>query len=449
MNSVHGLSRRKFLLGSGGLAALALAACAAPVAAPSDTSQEAAPAAMPEAVEVDLWHGLGGADGKTFTELVGQYMEENDHVTVNEELLTWDIFYQKVPSSVIAGNPPDMIITHEWAIGQWGPRRVLSAADDFYDSMGVPRDDFIPSVFENIHYEGSPLGVLLDTHGSGGYLNVALVEAAGLDPASPPTNRTEFVEQMSMLTLDSQGRNPTDAGFDPEDIVQYAFHSHFWRRWAMLEGMWQNGGNTINEDGTQSTIDSEEVTEALAFWHTMVHEHHLHAVPVGYSMTDSYQNNTLGLAIAGSWWRNFIQDSNLVDTTTFWRVPQYGLVQPVAWMSAHVMGIPTGTDEEGMTGASELIVWLSNHGLDWARSGQPPARISLQNDPVLQDHWHTGNFGSQFQAIGRTEQQHANITEIQNAYQQEFEAVITNVKTVSEGIAEAHLRVQEVLDRDA
>ena len=113
------------------------------------------------------------------------------------------------------------------------------------------------------------------------------------------------------------------------------------------------------------------------------------------------------------------------------------------------MGIPTGTDEEGTMGASALIVWLSNHGLDWARSGQPPARISLQNDQVLQDHWHTGNFGSQFQAIGRTEQQHANITEIQNAYQQEFEAVITNVKTVSEGIAEAQLRVQEVLDREA
>lgn len=444
MNGIHRLSRRSFLLASGSAAALAVAACAVPAA--TDTAGEMA---MPEMVEVDLWHGLGGADGKTFTELVAQYMEESENVTVNEELLTWDIFYQKVPSSVIAGNPPDMIITHEWAIGQWGPRRVLSPADDFYDSMGVPRDDFIPAVFENIHYEGSPLGVLLDTHGSGGYLNTELVAAAGLDPETPPTNRVEFVEQMSLLTLDSQGRNPTDAGFDPEDIVQYAFHSHFWRRWAMLVAMWQNGGNTINEDGTQSTIDSEEVTEALSFWYEMVHTHHLHAVPVGYDMGDSYQNDTLVLAIAGSWWRNFIQDTNLVDKTTFWRVPQYGLVEQVTWMSAHVMGIPTGTDEEGTSGAADLIVWMSNHGLDWARSGQPPARISLQNDPTLQEHWHTGNFGSQFQDIGRTEQQHANITEIQNAYQQEFEAVITDVKTVSEGIAEAHLRVQEVLDRDA
>ena len=435
------VSRRQFLIGSGSMAVLALAACVAEV--PAATPGEA----MPEAMEVDLWHGLGGADGKTFTELVGQYMEEMDSVTVNEELLTWDIFYQKVPSAVIAGNPPDMIITHEWAIGQWGPRGVLRAADDFYDSMGVPRDDFIPAVFANIHYEGSPLGVLLDTHGSGGYLNVELLEAAGLDPATPPTNRTEFLEQMSQLTLDSAGRNPTDSGFDPEDIVQHAFHSHFWRRWAMLEAMWQNGGNTISEDGTQSTIDSEPVREALDFWHQMIHDHHLHAVPVGYSMTDSYQNGALALAIAGSWWLNFIRDSDLESKTVFWRVPQYGLVQPQAWMSAHVMGIPNGTDEEGAAAASDFIVWLSNHGLEWARSGQPPARISLQNSPTLQDHWHTGNFGSQFQAIGRTEQQHGNITEIQNAYQQEFEAVITNVKTLDEGIGEAHARVQEVLDR--
>ncbi len=436
------VSRRQFLIGSGSMAVLALAACVAEAPMPADE------AAAPEPVEVDLWHGLGGADGKTFTELVAQYMDEMTHVTVNEELLTWDIFYQKVPSSVIAGNPPDMIITHEWAIGQWGPRQVLRAGDDFYDSMGVPRDDFIPSVFENIHYEGSPLGVLLDTHGSGGYVNVELVEAAGLDIDAPPTSRTEFVEQMSMLTRDSAGRNPTDAGFDPEDIVQYAFHSHFWRRWAMLEAMWQNGGNTINEDGTQSTIDSEPVREALSFWHQMVHEHHLHAVPVGYSQTDAFQNGALALSIAGSWWLNFIRDSALEDNTVFWRVPQYGLEQPQAWMSAHVMGIPNGADEAGAAGAADFIVWLSNHGLEWARSGQPPARISLQNSSQLQEHWHTGNFGSQFQAIGRTEQQHPNITEIQNAYQQEFEAVITDVKSVDEGILEAHARVQEVLDRD-
>lgn len=440
------INRRQFLLGSGSVAALAALAACAP---PATGTPAAAPMAMPESVEVDLWHGLGGADGKTFTELVEQYMDENSNVTVNEELLTWDIFYQKVPSAVIAGNPPDMIITHEWAIGQWGPRQVLRSGEDFYASMGVPRDDFIPAVFENIHYEGVPLGVLLDTHGSGGYVNVNLLEAAGLDPASPPANRTEFLEQMQLLTLDSAGRNPADSNFDPEDIVQYAFHSHFWRRWAMLEGMWQNGGNTLNEDGTQSAIDSEPVREALSFWHQMMHEHHLHAVPVGYSQTDAYQNDALALSIAGSWWLNFIRDGDMESKTVFWRVPMYGLVQPQAWMSAHVMGIPNGTDDEGVAGASDLIVWLSNHGLDWARSGQPPARISLQNAPQLQEHWHTGNFGSQFQDIGRTEQQHANISEIQNAYQQEFEAVVTNVKSVDEGITEAHARVQEILDRGA
>ncbi|MBV7330194.1 ABC transporter substrate-binding protein [Chloroflexi bacterium TSY] len=436
-----------------------LAACAPPTTADQTTSADsgddaAEPTPTPNIssigtgeTEVIFWHGLGGADGKTMTELLEVYAEENPDVTVQQELLTWDIFYQKVPTSVIAGNPPDMIITHEWAIGQFGARDMLRAADEFYEVRGLPQEDFLEFAFNNITHEGTPLGVLLDNHGQGGYLNVELFEEAGLDPESPPQTPTEFLEIASQLTRDSNGRAPTDSGFDPESIEQWAFTWTFWQRWAMLSTIWQNGGDTITEDGTTSLIDQEAVRDALQWWHDAVHTHHIMALPFGWDRADAYVNNRLAMYVNGSWDLNFIRDSGLEDKTRAFFAPQVTGTQPAVWMSAHVMAIPNGVDEERTGPAGDLITWLSEHGLEWANSGQPPARLSQQNSEQLQSHWHTGVFSRQFQEIGRTERQHVNITEIQEAYQPEFEAALTDQKTIDEALATAHERVQKVLDR--
>ncbi len=452
------LSRRQFLLSTtAAVTGLALAACAPPTS-PAPAAE--APADAPEPTptpsissigtgenEVVFWHGLGGADGKTMTELLEVYAQENSDVTVQQELLTWSIFYQKVPTAVIAGNPPDMIITHEWAIGQFGARNVLRPADDIYDLFGFSEDDFIPFAYKNIIYEGQPLGILLDNHGQGAYINLELFEEAGIDPDTSPQNRAEFMDMMTQLTRDANGNTPADSGFDPENIHQWAFTWTFFHRWCMLSTMWQHGGDTISEDGALSLIDSDEVRDSLQFWHDVIYKHHIMAVPTGFDRRDAYTNNRLAMYVNGSWDLNFIRDQGLEDKTRAWYAPQVGPVGPAVWMSAHVMAIPTGVDEEGDALAANLIGWLSDHGLQWADSGQPPARISQQNSDQLQSHWHTGVFARQFQDIGRMETPHQNISEIQEAYESEFEAAITNTKSVDEAIATAHERVQKVLDR--
>src|SRR5690554_6594376 len=113
--------------------------------------------------------------------LIEQYVEENPNITVRQELLPWDVFYQKLPTAVIAGTPPDLIITHEWAVNQFGSRNVLISAEEFYTDYGIDKSDFIEFPMRNITYEGNALGVLLDNHGYGCYVNVELLEAAGID----------------------------------------------------------------------------------------------------------------------------------------------------------------------------------------------------------------------------------------------------------------------------
>ena len=65
-----------------------------------------------------LWHGLTGTDGAVFAELLQQFSAANPDVCLNSEGYPWDIFFQKYPTAVAAGTPPDLVIFHAAEVNQ-------------------------------------------------------------------------------------------------------------------------------------------------------------------------------------------------------------------------------------------------------------------------------------------------------------------------------------------
>ena len=141
------VSRRDFLrVGSMVVGAAALAACTpaappapaptqapqAPAAAPTATTAPAAPAptatpaaAAPTAEPTPvvnvfgkcytpfrLWSGLTGSDGAVFAEMCKMYSDADSTVCLESQGIPWDLFFQKYPTAVAAGTPPDMVIFH-------------------------------------------------------------------------------------------------------------------------------------------------------------------------------------------------------------------------------------------------------------------------------------------------------------------------------------------------
>jgi ABC-type glycerol-3-phosphate transport system substrate-binding protein len=422
----------------------------APAPAPAPTPTIAVSEVGTGQRQITFWHGLTGPDGKTMTELLQEFVRDNPDIKVRQEVMVWDIFYQKVPTSVIAGTPPDLIITHEWAIAQFASRGVLRVADDFYTERGLPRDDFLKFALQNITYQGKTYGVLLDNHGWGCYINTELFKKAGVDPDKPPKSGEEFIKIAQQLTWDKNGRHPNEPGFDEKNVEVWAIHAGAGAglRWTGLSTIWQFGGDTISEDGKKALLNEEPAIKALQFWYDAIYKYKIAPVPVGFNSGDAYANNRLAMWLNGSWGLNFIKDRPQLHppVTKIWYTPQWGL-KPATWMSAHVMAIPRQISGDRLEAAAKLIVWLSNNGLKWATSGQPPARVSQQNSPELQKHWHTGVFAKMFQEIGRTERQHVNIVEIQTAYQAEFTAIVTNQKSVRDALNDANTRIQRILER--
>jgi ABC-type glycerol-3-phosphate transport system substrate-binding protein len=149
----------------------------------------------------------------------------------------------------------------------------------------------------------------------------------------------------------------------------------------------------------------------------------------------------------GSWTRNFLVLDNPDVKYTVWPMVQLG-DQPATWISAHVFYIPSTTTGDKLVAVQKYIKWISDHNIDWAESGQIPARLDAQAD--LDPAVYPSNvvFAQAFNEFGHFDVQAPAIVELTSALDPELDAVLNGQKTVEEGLNAAAERMQAILDRN-
>ena len=393
-----------------------------------------------------FWNGLTGADGVTLNAMSASFVEANPDFKVSTESMDWGVMYQKFQAALVAGDAPDVVVMHQSELPQFAEFGALQPVDFIYGTGEDQIDpaDFAPASLEAVKYNDETYGIPFDNHGWGTWVNNALLEAAGLDPADRPENFDEFIALAQQLTLDANGNNATSADFDEENIVQHGT-TLGWTRVTFLTLLAQNGGTLINEDGTVG-VNSEAAMKALQTMHDLIYKYHVSAKPAGYNAWQSFAGGRLAIMPEGSWTRNFLVIDNPDVKFTVWPMVQLG-DNPGTWMSSHVFYIPSTTTGDKLVAVQKYIKWISDNNVMWAESGQIPARLSSQTamDPEV----YPSNivFAEGFNEFGKFDVQTPAIVEITSALDPEIDAVLAGQKSVEEGLNAAAERIQAILDR--
>lgn len=446
--------------------AMLVPACGAPPAQPvveepepTPTPEEAPPVEEPEpeptaivaeagtgGTELVYWNGLTGSDGVTMVEIVQQFTEENPDVSVRIEMMAWATYFDKLVTSLVAGNPPDLFLLHHQELPQFARLGVLMPTEDMFDTAGgpLPADDFADPIWSATLYEGKRYGVVIDNHGWGMWVNNDLFEAAGLDPSVPPADGEEFIEYATKLTIDANGLHPDEEGFDPDNVEQWGTCIP-WLKPTFLSALAQWGGGIVSEDGTTATINSEAGKKALQYLYDLIYTHHVAPPTAGFDVWQFFAAGKLAMTAEGTWMRNFNVEQGV--NYTAWGLPQWGPVQPAAWESSHVIFVPATLSGEKLEATKRLIVYLSDHGVDWAASGQVPGRISQQE--MLDSETYPSNIaiGRAFQEYGVPELAHPYSIEIIAALEPEIEAALNDLKSIDQALNDANAAIQAILDR--
>lgn len=231
---------RKALLFTFLLAALMLvAACTAPVAeegAPAPAAEEGAAAGAPaaeaaatEPIEIEYWQYNFGPRVDAMNELIKQFEAENPDIKVIQNAdIPYDNYRDKIAASVPAGVGPDVAtLFYGWQTAWVDAGYIVPLPEDAFPPEMVA-SDFSPMVQASF-FDGKLYTLPTAVRTLALFYNKDLMEAAGLDPESPPTTLQELEEQAVQCTV-RNGDGYDVFGF----VVNPAGQAHHWFREVLL-----------------------------------------------------------------------------------------------------------------------------------------------------------------------------------------------------------------------
>ncbi len=398
---------------------------------------------------ISFWNGLTGSDGVTLNEMLGKFAEENPDVSVTVEMIIWNTLYQKLQTAFVAEEPPDVFLLHAGEIPQFASYGVLRELGDQYTSGGgwLPDDDISATTMDGMMYDGKIYGIPLDNHGRGLWINVDMFEAAGIstDPATAPTTYEGWVELFQKLTLDANGNNALSPDFDPENVVQWGYTVGEWINVNFMAGIAQEGGSYLSEDGKKVLVNSEAGVAALQKAVDLVYKYHVSPPATGFDTWQGFGAGTVAVLPTGTWFRN--QSLLFTDINSIaWPNWQFG-ANKATYFSAHTFMVPAGLKGEKLDAVMKMIRWVSEHQMDWASSGQVPARLSAQ--AALDPEVYPSNIllGQTFTEYGVSDPKSTVTQEMHTYLDAELSAALNGMKSPKEALDDAAERMQEALDR--
>ena len=315
-------------------------------------------------VTLSYWNGFTGGDGPFMVDLVEQFNEEHDNITVESNTIQWADFYQRVPAAVQAGQGPDVGVMHLDQLATHAARNIILPLDNLAEGIGLTADDFTEDIWEAGIYNDERYGIPLDVHSLAMYYNTEHFEKAGI--TEPPTDEESFRDALQKLQ---------DAGYDTPFWMPTLWPSHL--MWLSLT--WQNGEPPYGEDGQEANYDAASGVDALTWQRSVVEE--------GFSPPDvaidsqytAFKNGDNSITWDGIWQINDLEATDVPYGIA--PIPTIG-DEAAVWANSHHFFIArqAAQDENKLAAAQVFIAWMSEHSADWAGSGMIPARESQRED---------------------------------------------------------------------
>lgn len=310
--------------------------------------------------------------------LITAFEEEHSNITVKLESSSWDQYWEKIQTEIASNTAPDaMLMDGGWYLSQFAPKGVLSDIGALMKKDDISKDDYF-DVWKTFTYQDTVYAMPRDYNSIVLYYNKDLFKKAGVtEYPSDDMTWDQAVELGQKLTLDKNGKNATDAGFDDKNITQYGLYLPTNNVDSTIETLiWQKGGKLMSEDGTQCLIDSAESKSAFQFLYDLTYKYKVapsasEALKYG---EEAFPSGKFAMVYQGSWLQ-----SSLTESKFEWDIavaPTFGAQKIWCTQSVGNAILKFSSNQEA---AWEFIKFMSG------KEGQKIMADSHDSIPVLKD----------------------------------------------------------------
>ncbi len=317
--------------------------------AKTDAPSQGQESAEPVSLTYLAWaEGSEQADQQT---AISGFMAQYPEIKVDAQFVPYDDYHSKINTLIAAGETPDVYYINEYLAVDWGEKGVAVDLKPLFAENGVDMEaTFIPAaLFKNA--AGNIYGLASGVVNQLMYFNKEMFDEAGIayppqDPAEAWT-WDEFIEASKMLTTDSDGNHPGDAGFNANNTVAFGTKNQtFWL--FLLPLLQNNDAGFFAPDGMSTGLDTPQAKEVLQAMYDLMYVDQV--APTGATAealpgnTQLFKNKQLGTLISGSWeYQSFATEGIDVGLAP---IPAFTRSTTVAWASANQISATSEYQEE-------------------------------------------------------------------------------------------------------
>ena len=361
------------------VAGLALTGCG------RDTEAESGGPGQGEAVSegpatgtIDVW--AMGTEGDMLGDFVKAFQKENPDAEVKVTAVPWEAAHDKLANAIAAGETPDVSLIGTTWMGEFAEAGGLEPTPEGL----VDESDFFDGAWGSTVVGDTSYGVPWYVETRVLYYRSDLAEKAGWTEA--PTTWDE----LKQFTTDLQKKAGVEYG-----INLPPGQTGSWQ--TMLPFAWSNGATVTNDAGTEYTIDSPEMTEALEYYKSFFDD--------GISgptrlldpgeLESGFAKGTFGSFVSGPWHTGLVEDAGVSQD-------QYAIAPLPGKDSAPGTSFVGGgdlavfADSDNKESAWKLVKWLTEP------ETQQDFYETVGDLPSVKEAWETGELAEdpQLQIFG-------------------------------------------------
>lgn len=378
------------------IASTLLTACgggtAAPTEKPPESTEEPEEPAATEKVTIRWFVGLGaGSEPENIPgqeALIEEFNASQDRINLEVEFVDYEQSVDVLSTEIAGGNPPDIIGPVGWS-GVNPFEGLFLDMEPYLDAMDFDWSEFSEASVESYRLEGEGLvGIPFALYPSAIFYNKDLFDEAGLDypphewgadyADGEPWDVAKLEELAMVLTVDANGNDANSPDFDPENIVQFGYHT-VWSDGPRMDCSALFGAsNVVDEDGNAYLSDAWR--ECIRWYYEGMHEKHF--IPnATYELSDllandnTFDSGNLAMTNSHLWYTCCVEDVPNWDVAA---VPSYN-GQLTSKINADTFRILASSEHPEE--AVEVVVWMTGEAApDLLKIyGGMPARASQQD----------------------------------------------------------------------
>lgn len=291
---------------------------------------------------------------------IDAFMTANPKIKVKLESLPFADYWTKIITESAAGTGADVF----WDTVPYFPQLATQGLIENLDSL-IQKDnldlgqyyDSVTSAYvrDNHHY-----GIPADFGISSMVYNKDMCDKAGVTlPAEltwAPDGSGTLLPILQQLTVDANGKHPTDAGFDPKHIQQWGFMAENHDQTQYISWIPENGGKFMTGPFGKFSFNEPAAVAALQWQYDLINKWHVAPPPSAGNAIDLFNRGQVGLYPAVNALLPYVVGKGTFTTATT-NLPSgpKGRVTNVNGLS-----FALNAHSKNKTAAWELIKWLGS-----------------------------------------------------------------------------------------